>query len=70
MKAKIIYDLEIRIRKERKQIAIANCKSWTLYYDSIYGTYITSPHLTRAQIKAAKLPSRNTEGITPKVVAL
>ena len=57
MKATIIYDLETRIRKQRKRIAESNCKRWSLYYYK--GEYITEPNLTREQIKATSLPPTN-----------
>lgn len=57
MKATIIYDLETRIRKQRKRIAESNCKRWSLYYYN--GEYITAPNLTREQIKATSLPPTN-----------
>ncbi len=59
MKAKVIYDLETRIRKERKRIAIENCRRWQLYYDTITGERFSVPCLTREQIKATKLPPTN-----------
>lgn len=57
MKATIIYDIETRIRKQRKRIAESNCKRWSLYYYN--GEYITAPNLTREQIKATSLPPTN-----------
>ena len=59
MKAKVIYDLETRIRKERKRIATQNCRRWQLYYDTMTGERFSVPCLTREQIKATKLPSTN-----------
>ena len=57
MKATIIYDLETRIRKQRKRIAESKCKRWSLYYYN--GEYITEPNLTREQIKRTQLPPTN-----------
>ena len=54
----IIYDLETRIRKQRKQLAAQACKSWTMVYDTITGEYFTFPNLTKAQIRATRLPSK------------
>ena len=59
MKATVIYDLETRIRKERKCIATKNCRRWQLYYDTITGERFSVPCLTREQIKATALPSTN-----------
>ena len=53
----IIYDLEARIRRQRKQVAIANCKKWTIQYFN--GEYLKAPNLTREQIKRTKLPPTN-----------
>ena len=70
MKAKIIYDLEANIRKERKRLAEKSCKSWTLYYDIITGEYFSRPNITRAQVKATRLPSNTTEGTPTKHITL
>ena len=59
MKATIIYDLETRIRKERKRIATMNCRRWQMYYDTMTGERISVPCLTREQIKATSLPPTN-----------
>ena len=59
MKAKVIYDLETRIRKERKRIATENCRRWQMYYDTITGKRFSVPCLTREQIKATTLPPTN-----------
>lgn len=59
MKAKVIYDLETRIRKERKRIATQNCRRWQMYYYDVTGERFSVPCLTREQIKATKLPSTN-----------
>ncbi len=59
MKAKVIYDLETRIRKERKRIATLNCRRWQMYYYDVTGERWAAPCLTPAQIKATKLPSTN-----------
>ena len=56
MKAKVIYELETRIRKERKRIATQNCRRWQMYYDYKTGERFSVPCLTREQIKATKLP--------------
>ena len=57
MKATIIYDLEARIRRQRKQIAIGQCKQWTIQYFN--GEYLKAPNLTREQIKRTALPPTN-----------
>ena len=59
MKAKVIYDLETRIRKERKRIATENCRRWQMYYDAMTGERFSVPCLTREQIKATTLPPTN-----------
>ncbi len=59
MKAKVIYDLETRIRKERKRIAIENCRHWRMDYYDVTGERWAAPCLTHALIKAAKLPPTN-----------
>lgn len=59
MKAKVIYDLETRIRKERKRIATQNCRRWQLYYYDVTGERFSVPCLTREQIKATSLPPTN-----------
>ena len=59
MKAKVIYDLETRIRKERKRIATQNCRRWQLYYYDVTGERWAAPILTREQIKATTLPPTN-----------
>ena len=59
MKAKVIYDLETRIRKERKRIATENCRRWQMYYDTMTGERFCAPCLTREQIKAISLPPTN-----------
>ena len=59
MKAKVIYDLETRIRKERKRIATENCRRWQLYYDTMTGERFSVPCLTPAQLKATSLPPTN-----------
>ena len=59
MKAKVIYDLETRIRKERKRIATENCRRWQMYYDTMTGERFSVPCLTREQIKATTLPPTN-----------
>lgn len=53
----IIYDLETKIRKQRKQLAAQACKSWTMIYDSITGEYFSFPNLTKTQIRNTRLPS-------------
>ena len=69
MKAKIIYDLEASVRRERKRIAERNCKRWVLYYDIITGEYCSRPNITRAQVNATRLPS-NANGTPTKHIAL
>lgn len=59
MKATVIYDLETRIRKERKRIATLNCRRWQMYYDAMTGERFSVPCLTREQIKATTLPPTN-----------
>ena len=59
MKAIVIYDLETRIRKERKRIATMNCRRWQMYYDAMTGERFSVPCLTREQIKATTLPPTN-----------
>ena len=59
MKATVIYDLETRIRKERKRIATMNCRRWQMYYDTMTGERCSVPCLTREQIKATSLPPTN-----------
>lgn len=59
MKATVIYDLETRIRKERKRIATLNCRRWQMYYDCMTGERFSVPCLTREQIKATTLPPTN-----------
>ena len=59
MKAKVIYDLETRIRKERKRIATQNCRRWQLYYYDVTGERWAAPVLTPREIKATKLPPTN-----------
>ena len=59
MKATVIYDLETRIRKERKRIATMNCRRWQMYYDILTGERFSVPCLTREQIKATTLPPTN-----------
>jgi hypothetical protein len=59
MKAKVIYDLETRIRKERKRIATENCRRWQMYYYYVTGERWSAPILTPREIKATKLPSTN-----------
>ena len=59
MKATVIYDLETRIRKERKRIATMNCRRWQMYYDNMTGERFSVPCLTREQIKATSLPPTN-----------
>lgn len=59
MKATVIYDLETRIRKERKRIATQNCRRWQMYYDTMTGERFSVPCLTREQIKATSLPPTN-----------
>ena len=59
MKATVIYDLETRIRKERKRIATMNCRRWQMYYDTMTGERFSVPCLTREQIKATSLPPTN-----------
>lgn len=61
MKAKVINDLETRIRKERKRIATENCRRWLLYYYDVTGKRLAAPILTPREIKATKLPSTNNE---------
>lgn len=55
----MIYDLETRIRRERKRIATMNCRKWQMYYDSFSGLRFCVPCLTREQVKAAVLPPTN-----------
>ena len=59
MKAKVIYDLETRIRKERKRIATMKCRRWQMYYDARTGERFSVACLTREQIKATSLPPTN-----------
>lgn len=59
MKATVIYDLETRIRKERKRIATQNCRRWQMYYDPMTGERFSVLCLTRDQIKATSLPPTN-----------
>ena len=69
MKATVIYDLETRIRKERKCIATLNCRRWQMYYDTMTGERFSVPCLTREQIKATTLPPTNN-GQPTKTISL
>jgi hypothetical protein len=59
MKATVIYDLETRIRKERKRIATENCRRWQMYYYDVTGERWAAPILTPREIKATTLPPTN-----------
>ena len=70
MKAKIDYTLETNIRIERKRQAARQCKSWTMYFDTITGEYFNYPNLTPRQIKDTRLPGNNRSGQETIVVNL
>ena len=61
------YELETRIRKQRKQLAIERCKSWTLYYYN--GEYAAAPNITHEMVKRTPLPPTNNGQIT-KIISL
>lgn len=64
MKTRICYDLETKVRKERKRIATQNCRRWQMYYDFVTGERFAYPCPTREEIKATTLPPTNNGGAT------
>lgn len=69
MKTTLCYELEMKVRKERKRIAVKNCRLWEIQYDCLSGRRYSVPCLSRELIKSTRLPATN-DGRKTVVVAM